>query len=116
MAGLHDITIEEGATFQLLAYWKNSAGEAYDITDWSARMQVRRTAKSEEVVLSFTSDDGSIVVGTTDGLVTVTGLATLLTELPTKPCVYDLELESPDGFVKRLLEGSATISQEVTRD
>lgn len=114
MAAIHPITIEQGATFRLSLIWK-SGGVPVDITGWTARMMVKRRYGDTAPLLSFTTENGAIVLGGAAGTVEVTGLATLTDDIPAKPGVWDIELESPTGYVKRLLEGPAVITPEVTR-
>jgi len=115
-AGSHDITIEQGATFRLSLIWKDSAGALVDLTGYTARMQVRRRHSSEDPpALSLTSAAGDIVLGGTAGTIVVTAAATVTDDIDFKAGVYDLELEDSTGFVTRLVEGSVTITPEVTR-
>jgi hypothetical protein len=113
-AGIYDITVEQGATFRLEATWKDSTGALVNLTGYSARMQIRETYESEDIILAFTSTGGSIVLGGALGTIVVTGTATDTAKVPMTPAVYDLELENA-GVVTRLLQGRATITQEVTR-
>lgn len=114
-AGIYDITVEQGATFRLEATWKDSTGAPVNLTGYSARMQIRETYESEEIIFSFTSTGGSIVLGGALGTVVVTGSATDTAKIPMTPAVYDLELEASNGVVTRLLQGRAIITREVTR-
>jgi hypothetical protein len=67
-------------------------------------------------VLTLTSENAGITLGDAAGTITLSATATVTAAL-TAPFsgVYDLELVSGGGVVTRLLEGSATISPEVTR-
>jgi len=114
-AGIYDITVEQGATFTLRATWEDSAGALVNITGYSARMQIRETYESEDIILSFTSSGGSIVLGGALGTIVVAGLASDTAMVPMTPAVYDLELESSGGTVTRLLQGKAIITREATR-
>lgn len=114
-AGIYDITVEQGATFRLEATWKDSTGALVNLTGYSARMQIRETYESEDIILSFTSTGGSIVLGGALGTIVVTGSATDTAKVPMTPAVYDLELESIGGTVTRLLQGKAIITREATR-
>lgn len=116
-AGQHDITIEQGATFKLDVTWRTGEHPAHlvNLTGYTARMQVRRTHKSTDVLLNFTTENGAITLGGAAGTIQIRGLATLTDDVPAKPCVYDLELVSAGGEVTRLLEGSVTVTPEVTR-
>jgi len=113
-AGQHDITIEQGATFQLNLVWTYD-GDPIDLTGYTARMQVRRTHKSDSALLSFTTENGAITLGGVAGTIAIQGAATLTDDVPAKPCVYDLEMVSAGGIVTRLIEGAATVTPEVTR-
>jgi len=113
-AGIYDITIEQGATFTLSATWKDSAGTPVNITDYSARMQVRPNYESEEILVSLVSP-ADITLGGALGTILATISATATQSLAIQEGVYDLELESAGGVVTRLLQGRATISREVTR-
>lgn len=114
-AGSHDITIEQGATFILNMVWKTPLDVLVNLTGYTARMQVRRSHKTETALLTFTTENGAIVLGGALGTIVVTGLATLTDDVPAKVCVYDVELISAAGVVTRLIEGIATITPEVTR-
>lgn len=113
-AGIYDITIEQGATFTLSATWKDSAGAPVNLTGYSARMQVRSSYDSEEVLASLVSPT-DITLGGALGTILVTISATSTQLLTIQEGVYDLELQSAGGVVTRLLQGKATISREVTR-
>jgi len=110
-----NITINQGATFELTVTWKDSAGTAINLTDYSARMQVRETYSSTSSVLSLTDGSG-ITLGGSAGTIAIVISATTTAAL-TAPFsgVYDLELVSAGGVVTRLLQGAATVSPEVTR-
>lgn len=116
VAAVHDITIEQGATFQLSLIWKASTGTPINLTGYTARMQVRRKYNSDLPLLSFTTENGAITLGGVAGTINVSGLATLTDDLPAPaPGVYDLEMIGPTGLVTRLVQGGVYISPEVTR-
>lgn len=116
VAAVHDITIEQGATYQLSLIWRQPNGTPVDLTGYTARMQVRRRHSSDTALLTFTTENGGITLGGPAGTINVVGLATLTDDLPApSPAVYDLELVSSGGFVTRLVEGGAYITPEVTR-
>lgn len=116
-ASKHNITILQGATFDMSAVWADAAGAPEDLTDVLARMQVRKTHRSEEVLLSLDSDAiGGITLDVPTGTISVVASATQTAALPGRlRGVYDLELEFPGGRVVRLLQGRVTVDPEVTR-
>lgn len=110
-----NITINQGATFELTITWKDSAGTAINLTGYTARMQVRETYSSSSTVVSLTNGSG-ITLGGAAGTIAIVISATTTAAL-TAPFsgVYDLEIVSPAGVVTRLIQGTATVSAEVTR-
>lgn len=113
-AGLYDITIEQGATFQMSLTWKDSTGAPVNITGYTARMQVRGNYESEDTLVSLTSSGGGIVLGGALGTIAITISASVTQLLQLEEAVYDLELVSA-STVTRLLQGKAVVSREVTR-
>lgn len=113
-AGLYDITIEQGATFQMNLTWKDSTGAAVNITGYTARMQVRENYEAESTLVSLTSTGGDIVLGGALGTIAITIAASATQTLQLDEAVYDLELVN-GATVTRLIQGKAIISREVTR-
>jgi hypothetical protein len=113
-AGLYDITIEQGATFQMSLTWKDSNNAPVNLTGYTARMQVRTNYEAEDTLVSLTSPSGGIVLGGVLGTIAITIDASVTQSLQIDEAVYDLELVN-GATVTRLLQGKATISREVTR-
>ena len=113
-AGIYDITIEQGATFQMSLTWNDNTGSPINLSGYSARMQVRTSYEAEETLVSLTSLGGDIVLGGALGTIAITIAASVTETLQIDEGVYDLELVN--GLtVTRLLQGKATVSREVTR-
>lgn len=109
-----DICIDQGATFRLTVVWKDGTGTPVNLNGYVARMQIRRTIRSDTPVLSLTTGNG-ITLGGATGSVTIVATAAQTAAINIRSGVYDLELEAPDGTVTRLMEGNVTVSFEVTR-
>ena len=114
-AGAYDITIEQGATFELhIIYETGSPAVPVNLTGWTARMQVRLNYKAPDPpLLNLTTENGGITVGSA-GQIDVVALATLTDPIPSKVCVYDLEIAN-GTTVRRIVQGSATVTPQVTR-
>ncbi len=112
-AAKYDIVIEQGATFIKELTWKNGAGTPVDLTGRTARMQLRRTVDSAEVVHTMTTENGGITLGGAAGTVTMSIPATT-TATFTHDGVYDLEIVNGSS-VDRLVQGGYSVSKEVTR-
>lgn len=116
MAGNWTLQIEQGATFDTTLTWKDSAGTPINLTGYSARAQVRSMHTSATPIVDMTVGNGRLTLGGAAGTIRI-----LLSDADTAALpapfdgVWDLELESGAGVTTRLLEGSATVSPEVTR-
>lgn len=114
-AGKLDLYIEQGATFLKSLLWKTSDDDPIDLTDYTARMQIREKLKDENPVIELTTENNRIILGGEEGTITLTISADDTSDLTIKKGVYDLELVSGGGVVTRLLEGAITVAPEVTR-
>lgn len=118
IAGLYNITCQQGATFQRQLTWTDPARDAYNLTGYTARMQVRDNVSSNTIVIALSTTAGSggtITLGGTAGTVDLLIPAANTTTLTAGQYVYDLELVSGGGVVTRLLEGNFKVTAEVTR-
>lgn len=124
-AGRYDITLEQGSTFDLPVRYQDSAGTAIDLTDYSARMQVRESPASALVVefnSNLTSNGFIFLSGAAEnredganGNLRIFMSAANSAALPSFRGRYDLELEDSSGYVTRLLEGQFVVEAEITR-
>lgn len=123
-AGKYSFVIEQGATFQRELQYTDANGSPIDLTNYSARMQVRPSPGSTTLYLtlssSFTPDGSGINLNglsgnypTTSGSIGITISAYSSSLLSFDEGSYDLELYS-GSYVTRLLEGKVQLSKEVT--
>jgi hypothetical protein len=124
-AGRYDITLEQGATFDLPLRYRTPAGVAVNLTGYSAKMQVRE-APASSLLVEFNSTltaNGFIwLTGSAEnredganGNVRVYMTAANTAALPRFTGRYDLELRDSTGYVTRLLEGQFRVEPEITR-
>lgn len=114
-SGRHDICIEKGATFKLNLTWKDENETVYNLTGYTARMQIRETVDSASFIIELTNANNRIALGGALGTITLTITATDTMTITQNSGVYDLEIVSASGEVTRLLEGNVSITNEVTR-
>jgi len=123
-AGKYSFIIEQGSTYQSELVYKDSAGEPIDLTDYSARMQIRPSPGSTTLYLTLSSSlgpDGSGLnlnglngsTPKTSGSIGIIISAYSSSLLTFDQAVYDLELYS-GSFVTRIIEGRVQLSKEVT--
>ena len=122
IAGLYNITCQQGATFQRQITWTDPANNPYDLTGYTARMHVRPYKDSPIIIIGLgavTSPGGTITLGGPAGTINLeipAANTAALTPTPNNDVyVYDLELVSGGGVVTRVLEGNFKVSGEVTR-
>ena len=115
MAGIYDFTLEQGATFKLELEWIDNNDAPVNLTGYTARMQIRYKKKTGDLATSLTTENGLITLYPDTGVIELEIEATETEILSIGKSVYDLELESADGIVYRVMEGVVTISGEVTR-
>lgn len=121
LAGTYNITCEQGSTFSriITVEYPDPTDETvmlpYDFTDYTARMQIRRTIESTTVMIELTTENGGITfTDEANGELTVTMSDTQTAALETSG-VYDLEIISDSGDVSKLIKGVFTLLPEVTR-
>lgn len=120
IAGNYNILCEQGSTFtRVIALEQPSeldptVYEPYILTDHTARMQVRRTVESTNSIISLTTENGRISIDGVNGVITLMLDATETSAL-TSSGVYDLEIIDPGDVVSRVIQGTFTLSLEVTR-
>lgn len=111
--GNYNITARQGSTFNL-NFTIDTDGTVWNLTGYTAAMQVRKATTSSTAILSLTSTSG-ITLGGAAGTVAVTASASTLASLPVGTWVYDLELTSGNGTVYAVLSGKFIIKAEVTK-
>lgn len=112
-AGVYDIVIDQGSDYFLDVIVKNSDGTPLDLSQYSARAQIRETKESEQLTASFTC---TVVEPTSQGKIQMFLPNAVSTPILAGSYFYDLEIfTANDALVKRIVGGRVRITQEVTR-
>lgn len=114
-AGKHDFKIEQGSTFRLDVSYRDSNGDPINLSGYTARMQARPTPTSSTIYINISTTLGGVTITPAIGLITLALSATQTAALDFSTARYDLEIQSSTGVVTRLIEGTITLSREVTR-
>lgn len=116
-AGTYDFTIEQGASFTREIIWKNNAAVPvpYNLTGFTARMQVRSSITAPAILLELTTENGRVSLGTSNGKITLILTAAETAAFAWITGVYDLEIIDVAGKVTRLLKGTVAVDPEITR-
>lgn len=116
MAAKYDFTIEQGANHSFQVQYKNADGSVFDFTGYTAKLQARKSASATDVLIELVSPT-DIVFNIPLGKMSISFLPEKTTPLANskQALVYDLEVTNGVTNVLRIIEGTITISPEVTR-
>lgn len=116
-AGIWNITIEQGATFDRTLTWKDSEGVPIPLAGLTARMHIRQKVDDPTIVVALTTGNGRIIL-TDPGQIRLLVDAVTTSAIAITSGVHDIEIVDPGQTperVTRLLKGTVTVSKEVTR-
>jgi len=112
-----DFEIVQGATFRLSFEWKPE-GIIPVLTGCIARMQIRSSIISKDVLLELTTENGRIILNEPVGSITLNITAPDTSAITWTNGIYDLELEFSEdsgAYVEKLLRGNVYVRREVTQ-
>jgi hypothetical protein len=105
-AAVYDVRMTQGDSFIEELLMEDGDGEAIDLTGYTFRSQIRRTADNGLVAEFAISTSGSTVTRSLNPSVT-SGLEGTY--------VHDFQWTDPQGRIRTLLSGNFEIEAEVTR-
>jgi len=107
------ITVKQGDTYSLRIYAKDCLGTALDLTNYSARGQVRERYSSTGILLTLNPTvHASYVSGIVDLSIPSSGTAAL----PISQFVWDIEVYTTnDAVVYKVANGYLNVLPETTR-
>lgn len=121
-AGQYNFECEQGQTFRRVLTLRqreipdnpDSDLVPIDLTSFTAAMQVRKDYVDSTVLVELTTENGRIVLGGTEGTITLE-LTAAETQALTRSGVYDLEIISNNNDQTRIIEGDFRLNLGVTR-
>ena len=125
-AGKYSFVNEQGATTNFQIHWTDDTGTPIDLTGYQARMQVRPSVESSDIIIALSSSladscgTGIHLSGSNDitplqsGSIGIYISAQSSSLLNFNEAFYDLELVK-GCEVLRLVEGKVKLSKNVTR-
>lgn len=111
-AARYNLTIEQGANYSKTFTYTDTT---VDLTGYSARMQIRESFSSVSTLADLSTTGSGLSISVPSRSVTINLAASTTAALSFTSGVYDLEIVSPANTVTRLLEGTVTLSKEVTK-
>ena len=106
-----DFGVDCGTTWKINMNWTEDDGTPIDINGYIGRMYLKRNYNTP-TAFEITTTNGRMTLGTGT-------ISWVVTDEDTRDLsgsyIYDIELESFNGEVTRLYQGSVNMSPEVTR-
>ena len=109
----YNILCPQGSTYDVQFTYKIKKYPV-NLTGYNARMQVRESYTSSNTLVSLSNGSG-ITLGGKAGTISILISAVETAAFNPNTYIYDLELVSPNQQVIRIIEGSFTVTPEVTR-
>tara|TARA_R110000824_G_scaffold379270_1_gene571175 strand:- start:53 stop:415 length:363 start_codon:yes stop_codon:yes gene_type:complete len=117
VARAENIEVPCYADWDITLTWYTTIAETavVDLTNYTARMKIRRKQSDSGHLASLTNSSG-ITLGGSAGTIVIKLTDTQTAAITPGPAVYDLEMIDGSGYVRRLIEGSLTFIPSVTRN
>ena len=112
--GRYNFSFVQGDTWTTAPQWKIN-GAYVNVQGYTAKLTVRKSVSSASSVFEFSSANGRIVTGSTDGKFTLTALPADTASVPAGNYVYDFDIVSPDGVSYTLLSGGFQVIAQVSQ-
>jgi hypothetical protein len=118
--GSVDLLGKQGATWKLTLSLTDNSDNPIDLTGYIVRGQVRKSYQSS-IAYNFIcyitdAENGKLVISMPASLTaSIPSADDKNPKAPDNTYVYDIEIESRDGVVTRILEGNLYIDPEVTK-
>lgn len=110
---LVDLELPQGQTWNNEFLWE-ADGTPTDLTGWSARMMLRTSAEAASPTVSL-STSTSTMTALSNGTIGLSYSAISSAAITAATYLYDLEVVNTSGVVRRLMEGKAIVTREITR-
>ena len=112
MAAIANLTLDQGATFNSDVTVKDSNGNAFNLTGYTASAKMAKGYSSTRTRTNITCN---ISGDATTGIVTLSLTADQTGQLEEGRYVYDLEiLQTSSSTITRVIEGIITVRPQVT--
>lgn len=115
MSAKYNFCIEQGTDLKVPFVLKNADGTLVDLSGSTVRMQLRKSYYAEEAIDTLTSANGRIFLAPAEGRFELNFPNKITEAFPVQTLLYDIELVSAGGEVRRIVEGKITVQPEVTR-
>jgi hypothetical protein len=108
-----DLCLPQGATWDLQMIWE-ADNVPVDLSGYTARMMLRVAPEDATPTVALSTTNGTMSV-MSNGTIALNYSAASSSAVTAATYVYDMELVTAGGNVRRLIEGRAVVSREITR-
>ena len=117
VARAENIEVPCYSDWEITLTWYTSTAKSatVDLTNYTARLDIRRKVSDSPAVATLTNSSG-ITLGGAAGTIVIALTDTQTAAITPGPAVYDLEMIDGSGKIRRLIEGSLTFTPSVTRN
>ena len=111
MATISNLFVDAGSDYSIIVTIKNSAGSAYNLTNYVIKSQMRKSYSS-----SLAYDFNASVYDASNGKIKLALTAANSELIPPGRWLYDVEItQGATGPRKRVLEGIVTVTPQITQ-
>lgn len=110
MAVKKNFTIDGGSDKTVYFYFRDANG-LIDLSGYNCAMQI---ASGDKIIDTLTTSNNRIYIEGENGSIIVRFYNRATEKYPKGDLRYDIELESPDGCITRVVEGVIKVSQGIT--
>lgn len=114
MASQKNFEVDQNTTFSFILEYKDPSGNPVNLTNATAKLQVRDTKGGTKLAVTLTSPSGGIVIDPLLGKLTIKMTPTQTNKLFYPKSSYDLMIVDSNANKIKLLEGFLTLSRSVT--
>ena len=115
MSAKYCFTIDQGTDLRVPFVLKSADGTLVNLTGCAVRMQLRKNFYADEAVDTLSTENGRITMSPSEGRFELVFPNDVTAGYPVQTLVYDIELVSSGCEVRRIVEGRASVTPEVTR-
>jgi len=111
---IYDLKLTKGDTFDGVTFTvtDSDTGAAIDLTDYSARMEIRSGSKTGTVAATFTTDSGLTIADAEGGQISIDPFSVTY---DAGYYQYDIQFTDGDGDVYTWIGGQVRVVQDVTQ-
>lgn len=115
-AGIWNTVIDQGSLWTLQVTYEDNNGTPINLSNNTAKMQLRSQPQDVDAALTLSSANGDIVITPLTGVISITASSTQTGAVDEGTYYYDLEVtDTVTNEVTRIIQGQIVVSAEVTR-